>query len=51
MRIWRVTNKNDRRTLFVSREGFHIRYERPKVGGGWYSRELVTVPWKKEKSC
>jgi hypothetical protein len=49
MRIWRVTEQYSRQTLSVTRRGFECRYERPRVGGGWYTSQLLVVPWRAEK--
>lgn len=46
MILWRKTlNASSRNALVIDRDGITISYERTKVGGGWYIRDLQTMPW------
>ena len=48
MKIMQYTDKGphkSRRTLHVTRERIVIKYERPKVGGGWYTDMDMSIPW------
>lgn len=47
MTILRKTDKFSRTQLVVTRHGLSMQYLRPKVGGGWYVRNSVTLPWTK----
>lgn len=45
MILYKRTRPNARYALVINKHGISTQYQRPKVGGGWYNKDGITVAW------
>ena len=49
MKFYR-TDQSSRMALVIDSRGVTVEYQRPKVGGGYYTKDSQTFPWPWKKA-